>query len=480
MMGTQPTDAGFAIGYDGQSIAAFASAVCSAQSTVVIDDGSFHAPTTIEVLNGMRKTLVIAAVTIGAFVFTSKLALCAEYRIEVGDTIEFNAAAMPQLKTRSTVSLDGTITLPLIGQIKAADLSSDELLQAVRQKISSKVFRRKADDGRDVATMLSPDEVTVTIGEYRPIYVNGDVSQPGERTYRPGMTVRQAIALSGGYDIMRFRSQNPILEQADFRAEYNSQWTSYVEQQATILRLNAELENKPEFDHKAMDKTPVPNSVATRIATIADSQLTASNAIYQKEKAYLESALKTEIDRVAALSQQQQKEKEGADFDNEEVRRVQDLYDQKTVPITRLLDARRAILLSATRYLQTVAQRGQSERDRDELKSKLAKLDDERRAGALAQLQTAEVRLATIRSRLQALGDKLIYTGLVRSQLVRGTGAEPSIVIYRQHGADRSTINADQSAELQPGDVVDVALQKTPSDSEPGKNEPVPQYQGSN
>lgn len=428
----------------------------------------------------MRKLLLTASVMIGALAFTSKLALCAEYRIEVGDTIEFNAAAMPQLKTRSMVSLDGTITLPLIGQIKAAELTSEELLQAVRQKISSKVFRRKADDGRDVPTMLSPDEVSVSIAEYRPIYVNGDVSQPGERTYRPGMTVRQAIALAGGYDVMRFRTQNPLLDEADFRADYNSQWTNYVQQQATILRLKAELENKPQYDHKAMDKTPIPDSVAGQISNIADKQLTASNALYQKQKAYLETALKTAADRVTVLLQQEKKEKEGADFDVAEVTRVQQLYDQKTVPITRLLDAKRSILLSATRYLQTVAQRGQSESDRDELQSKLDKLDDERRAGALAELQTAEVRLATIRSRLQALGDKLLYTGLIRSQLVRGTGAEPSIIIYRQNGADRSTIKADQSAELQPGDVIDVALQKISRGNEGAPNAQNSGEQGSN
>jgi polysaccharide export outer membrane protein len=90
------------------------------------------------------------------------------------------------------------------------------------------------------------------------------------------------------------------------------------------------------------------------------------------------------------------------------------------------------------------------------------------------------VRLATIRSQLQALGDKLLYTGLIRSQLVRGTGAEPSIIIYRQHGPDRRKIEADQSAELLPGDVVDVVLQKIPSGSEGSMTEPNPPQQGSN
>jgi polysaccharide export outer membrane protein len=330
--------------------------------------------------------------------------------------------------------------------------------------------------------MFSPDEVSVSIAEYRPIYVNGDVSQPGEKSYRPGMTVRQAIAVAGGYDIMRFRAQNPLLDEADFRGEYNTQWTKYVEQQATILRLKAVLEHKTKFDRKAMDDTPIPDSVANQIATLAGEQLQTSNALYEKQKAYLQSAFKTASDRVAALTQQEQKEKEGADFDNTEVDRVQALYNQKTVPITRLLDAKRAILISATRYLQTVAQRGQSERDRDELKSKLDKLDDERRQDALAELQTAEVKLATVRSRLQALGDKLLYTGLVRSQLVRGTGAAPSIVIYRHKDDKRQTIDADQSAELMPGDVIDVALQKIPEPGSATGKKPLdaPSQEGSN
>jgi polysaccharide export outer membrane protein len=41
--------------------------------------------------------------------------------------------------------------------------------------------------------------------EQRPVYLNGDVSRPGEQRYRLGLTVRQAIALAGGYHIMRFR-----------------------------------------------------------------------------------------------------------------------------------------------------------------------------------------------------------------------------------------------------------------------------------
>lgn len=394
------------------------------------------------------------------------------YRIETGDTVELAATSVPELRTRSTVGIDGRITLPLVGEVRAKGLTSPELQDAVRREIASKVLRRKSDDGRDISVMIAPDEVTVVIVDYRPIYVNGDVSQPGQQAYRPGMSARQAIAVAGGLDVMRFRAQNPLLEEADFRASYDENWTRYAEQQARVLRLKSELANAPEIDAASLKETPIPAELAERIVSNANAQLAARNSLHQKEKEYLTAAISTEDERIAALSEQQEKEKAGADADREELERVQDLFDRKTVPITRLIDTRRSILLSSTRYLQTIAQRGQSERDRAELAAKLKKLGDQRREVILAELQMAEVELAATRSRLQAVGDKMIYTGLVRSRLVRGKDAEPSIVIYRDAPGGTQALESTQDTELRPGDVVDVALQKKLPETSASSNGP--------
>ncbi len=394
------------------------------------------------------------------------------YQIETGDTVELAATSVPELKTRSTVGIDGRITLPLVGEVRAKGLTSPELQDAVRREIASKVLRRKSDDGRDISVMIAPDEVTVVIVDYRPIYVNGDVSHPGQQAYRPGMSARQAIAVAGGFDVMRFRAQNPLLEEADFRASYDENWTRYAEQQARILRLKSELANAPEIDAASLKETPISAELAERIVSNANAQLATRNSLHQKEKEYLTAAISTEDERIAALSEQQEKEKAGADADREELERVQELFDRKTVPITRLIDTRRSILLSSTRYLQTIAQRGQSERDRAELAAKLKKLGDQRREIILAELQMAEVELAATRSRLQAVGDKMIYTGLVRSRLVRGKDAEPSIVIYRDGPGGTQALESNQDSELRPGDVVDVALQKNLPETSASSNSP--------
>ena len=191
-----------------------------------------------------------------------------EYRVAPGDTIEFATAATPDLKTRATVRLDGAVALPLVGDFEVAGLTLPQLRTKLQDELASKVYRRRNTDGREIPVMVAPDEVIVTIAEYRPIYVNGDVSKPGEQPFRPGMTVRQAIALAGGYDIMHFRMENPFLGEADMRGDYDALWTQFAQQQAVIQRLQAELDGADTLDRKALRETPIPASIAAQIVDI--------------------------------------------------------------------------------------------------------------------------------------------------------------------------------------------------------------------
>jgi polysaccharide export outer membrane protein len=66
--------------------------------------------------------------------------------------------------------------------------------------------------------------------------------------------------------------------------------------------------------------------------------------------------------------------------------------------------------------------------------------------------------LETIRVRIQAVGEKLEYAGLVRSQLVRGRGGSPDVHVFRGQNQTRQSLSANEDTELLPGDVVEVAL----------------------
>lgn len=78
------------------------------------------------------------------------------------------------------------IALPLVGGIAASGLSPDAL--AVR--VSQALVR---------ANLLRSPSVSAEVVAYRPIFVLGEVSKPGQYPYQPGMTVVTAAAVAGGF-----------------------------------------------------------------------------------------------------------------------------------------------------------------------------------------------------------------------------------------------------------------------------------------
>jgi polysaccharide export outer membrane protein len=383
----------------------------------------------------------------------------AEYRLDVGDVIEISVLGVPELRQRVPVQLDGSISYPLLGSFGVSGLSPSEVRAKIQAILPTKVFRQRAPDGRESVVVIEPDQVTVGVVEYRPIYVNGDVSKPGEQTYRPRMTVRQAVALSGGYDVMRFRTNNnSFLESSDFRSEYESLWTEFAKEQAHVWRLRTELGGTDNLDQTVLREAPIAPSVLLQIAHLEDEQLKSRQSEYDREKVFLQSAIKQTDTQIAVLSEQLQQEDQGVKEDTQDLQRITDLLGKGSVTVPRLTDARRALLLSSTRKLQTTAQLMLQRRQRHDTARQLERLDDQRKVALLHELQDAGVKINQIRARLQGVAEKIQYTGLVRSQLVRGSGGKPEIAVVRSGSTGRERFIAEEDTELQPGDVVEVAL----------------------
>ena len=149
---------------------------------------------------------------------------------------------------------------------------------------------------------------------------------------------------------------------------------------------------------------------------------------------------------------------QGEQADIAELKKMNELYAKGSLPSPRVVDARRAVLLSATRRLQTEAQLMQAQKLQRDLARQLERIDDIRKIDLLRELQDANVRLASLSARLRNVQEKLHYTGIVKSQLARGKGAKPDITVIRRSDHGQQRITADEEFELSPGDVIDVAL----------------------
>ena len=107
------------------------------------------------------------------------------YRLAAGDELKINVFDHPDISGEYQVDAAGNISFPLIGQVRAAGLTVDELKGDLTQRLN-----------RDY---LVDPKLSVEVLNFRPIFVIGQVNAPGSYPYASGMTVRQAVALAGGY-----------------------------------------------------------------------------------------------------------------------------------------------------------------------------------------------------------------------------------------------------------------------------------------
>src|SRR5215475_7098751 len=425
--------------------------------------GSKVAASTVE---GGRITLAMRTPTLRrmAAILTMAIGLTfadrasAEYLLAPGDVLEITALGLPDLKQSTTIDVDGQAYFPVLGQMKAAGMSLPELRDKIRELLPSKIFRRRTQEGRDYPVIVAADEVNVTVAQYRPVYLDGDVAKPGAQAYRPGLTVRQAIALAGGYDVMRFRGRDPFLEAADFRAEYYSLWTEFAKEEAHISRLKSQLAGNTDLNKQGRIETPISPTVASGITDLETKQLKAELGDHQDETAHLRDAIDQEDHRISILSERETKEKEGAEAEAKDLDEMRQFFAKGVVPVVRLSEVRRLSLLSSTQALQTTALLATVERERGELKRRLRRTDDRWQIDLTHELKEAQVHLETIRVHIQTVGEKLEYAGMVRSQLVRGRGGSPDVRVFRDENQTRKSLTANEDTELLPGDVVEVAL----------------------
>ena len=391
----------------------------------------------------------------GILVLTPKPAM-AEYKLQPGDTLEISVAGVPELRQRSQIEVGGTIDVPLIGQVRVGGLSILEARIIIITNLSKKVYHQRSNDGREIQHLILPDEIIVAVSEYRPIYVNGDVARPGEHPFRPAMTVRHAVALAGGYDLVRFRLVNPFLQAADVRSEYEALWAEFATEQARIKRLRTELGERG-GENDAAIKAPISAELDERLKHAATEHLKARVADREKSKALLEDALEKMSRQMDILTDKKTKDEEGYKADHEDFEKVRQLAQRGASTNVRLAEARRSALLSSNQLLQTLVEMANLERQRGEYTIRIEKIDSQIRIDAWREIQEANLRLAQITARLRGASEKIRYTGQLQSQL--GKAGRLVITVYRkgENGSDRLAGNED--LELAPGDVVDVALE---------------------
>ena len=130
--------------------------------------------------------LLLAAVALFALVVPARDARAQDYVLGPEDVVAVSVWLHPELERSVTVNADGNITLPPVGDIKAAGLTTKQLGERIADRLS--------------AYLRQTTTVTATVARYmsRSVFVSGSVATPGRYGFERIPSIVEVLGAAGG------------------------------------------------------------------------------------------------------------------------------------------------------------------------------------------------------------------------------------------------------------------------------------------
>ena len=124
------------------------------------------------------------------------------YKLGSGDMISVRVLGEDDLKREKVRLSDaGTLSFPVLGEIRVRGMTVGALEDYITKGLKGRY-------------LLDP-KVTVSIEEYRNFFVNGLVEKPGGYQFVPGLTVRKAVSIAGGFKERAARDKINVIRDDD-------------------------------------------------------------------------------------------------------------------------------------------------------------------------------------------------------------------------------------------------------------------------
>src|SRR5690606_23219333 len=237
-----------------------------------------------------------------------------------------------------------------VGPVRAAGQEPVELSRTIADLLA-----------RSMNLGMAPD-VAVEIVQFRPFYITGEVMEPGDFPYRPGLTVLQAVSLAGGLRTRRDHLERVERELIGSRGEVSLLHVNRIGLLARKARLEAEFEGSGEI-------TFPPELVERRSDNVGAILMDQERAILEARRSGLEAQLKSLSDLRVFLGRE-----------SEALKRQLELLDQQI-----------ASLESEIANIGSLVQKGLAIASRQmELERALLELRSDRVAGETALLRAQQ------------------------------------------------------------------------------------------
>jgi polysaccharide export outer membrane protein len=107
------------------------------------------------------------------------------YTLGAGDKLRIVVFGQTGISGDYLVDANGQVTLPLVGSVPARGRTTKALEGMIAERLKQGYVR--------------DPHVSVSIASYRPFFILGEVTTPGQYPYVPNMTAENAVAIAGGF-----------------------------------------------------------------------------------------------------------------------------------------------------------------------------------------------------------------------------------------------------------------------------------------
>lgn len=387
----------------------------------------------------------------GALALTALLAVTAwsaavsakGYRLGVQDRLRIHVSEWPALNGEVVVGAGGEISLPVVGRIPAADLDTAELAKSIAERL------------RDKAGLQQLPDTTVDIVAYRPFYILGSVTTPGEYMYRPGMIVLNAVSIAGGIYRAERRSEWDVERVTiSSRGELSVLALRRQDLLAERARLDAELDNLDAFP-------PAPAKADPQFLAALEEQRRIFDAAAERrrsERTALDSAIAARQKELASIVQQADDVARKRQVTEAELAQVRGLV-KRDLAVHRLFPLERTLADVLREQQELEIRKLRAEQSLAEGQTAIANLDVQRRTDALAGIQRVNAQLGAVERQQRALGRLLDSAAYYASDIAQDQAAAEAprlrYTILRPSVSDKE-FEASETTPVLPGDIVKV------------------------
>ncbi|AEH87414.1 MULTISPECIES: polysaccharide biosynthesis/export family protein [Mesorhizobium] len=350
-----------------------------------------------------------------------------------------------------TVGPDGSVSLPLVGEIKAAGFTTQEVAGFVGESLMRSIG------------LARPPAAAVEIVQFRPIYVVGKVSQSGEFAYRPGLTVLKALGLAGGLRTREDKDARFEREAIQARGDLGLIRLNEVNLLVRKARLEAELSHA--------DEIALPPEVTAHIQDSAIAMIVKQERLVFQARS---EGLDTQIKALQNLREFLEKELTSLEEQlvfldtqiksiQKELKSVSALVDKGLAVAPREFSLERTLAQAQSERLaaETSLLRGRQEISKTDIS--ILELQDGRRNEVTVDLRQTQAELDALASKTettqQLLYDSEVSAPSLEARRADTEAAAPIYTIFRP-SADGTTekLEASETSAVEPGDTIKVDI----------------------